>query len=110
MRLEGGNLLGQRTLGAVGSVTGAAVVAEALVTSRRLEPPCWLVMRRILAADICPPFFSLVFESAFESSALREDLAGGMVGILEFLMLFSGGRNLGSVARKVWRWVVMGFK
>lgn len=72
----------QLILGAVASLVWVmgALVAEALVTSRSCEPPCWLVIRRILA-DVVFPFFPFpVGVSALPSSAsLRADLAGGIL-------------------------------
>jgi hypothetical protein len=41
----------ERTLGTVGSVGWVEAAADAFVTSRRWEPPCWLVIRRIFADE-----------------------------------------------------------
>lgn len=57
------------------------MAADALVTSRRLEPPCWLALRRIFAEEWWPELFSFApVVSGLESSWLREDFAGGMAG------------------------------
>ena len=58
----------------------AALVADAFWTSRKFEPPCWLVMRRIFA-DPVPPFFPVDPESGFPSSWLRFAFEGGIVAV-----------------------------
>lgn len=68
----------ERTLGAAGSAACVEAVADALVTSRRLEPPCWLVTRRILADEWLLLLSLEPAMSVLEESLLREDFAGGM--------------------------------